>query len=502
MITQELQLLLDEKQDDILTGMPVPQDGKIGDIRTNVFHGGKAYTMMKTGVDRWEFSAPYTRVRSNRVLSDYLPLAGGKMMSKSKIENLGTLDMTHNATEPDDHALEIDLNAAGFGDVKALDIDYITGAISTGKDEGVILINIDESLATGGDVFALEVLATEGSANIYGLKAAALVNPIHQDSGVFADMDSALVNSTDRLTEFITSDPGGSNNVEIFSANGDTVTIGDAAKFEELEFLLETAASAAGIKPTFEFSTGASPTTWASFTPVDGTDGMRHTGVIAWDDDDISSWAVDGNSEYLIRITRTRNSLQTVPIENKIQIAAVTEYKWDKNADLTIRDISARVAIFTSTITINSNYALEGYSTGRNVLRAIRLAIQPGATPGTDIDVTLLTSGTFGFNAPPITNADDLAKSGSDGSFSLNAGGTDLTLDITETVVGVLSSVVVVHDINGSSTSELYTCHASVSSGNILIGLLKRGQQSRTDLTSIMGAGDKADVFISFVTSS
>ncbi len=185
-----------------------------------------------------------------------------------------------------------------------------------------MLINIDESLASGGDVFALEVLATEGSADIWGLKAAALVGPIHQDSGVFVDMDSALVNSTDRRAEFIST----ASNIAIFVANNDTVTIGHVAKFEEIEFLLATVASGAGIKPTFEFSTGANPTTWLPFTPVDGTNGLRNTGIIAWDDVDIPSWAVDGNSRYLIRITRTMNNLNTVPVEDKVQIAATTTY--------------------------------------------------------------------------------------------------------------------------------------------------------------------------------
>ena len=75
---------------------------------------------------------------------------------------VGTARLAHTSTEADDHALEIDVDAAGYGDVKALDIFYDTGAISGGEDEGVILINIDESDATGGDVFALEILATEG----------------------------------------------------------------------------------------------------------------------------------------------------------------------------------------------------------------------------------------------------------------------------------------------------------------------------------------------------
>ena len=84
----------------------------------------------------------------------------------------GTLDITHTAAEADDHALEIDVNIAGFADVKAIDVVYVTGAIASGSVEGVVLVNIDEFAALGGDIHGLSVLATEGSADkITGLFA-------------------------------------------------------------------------------------------------------------------------------------------------------------------------------------------------------------------------------------------------------------------------------------------------------------------------------------------
>ena len=246
-----------------------------------------------------------------------------------------TLDVVHTAAATDDHALEIDADAAGFGDVKAVDIVYTTGAIATGQDEAIILANIDESLATGGHVAGLEVLATEGSANVYGMLVGAGVNPVEHLSGSFGDMDSALVNATDRLTEFTTA----GSDIQMFVADNDTITIGDAAKFQELEFLLAIAASGSGIDPTFEFSTGVG--TWTAFTPVDGTNGMRNNGVIAWLDADIPTWAVGTGSEYLIRVTRTRNSLTTPPTESKVQIAAITEYSWNNGGDIAVRNIAA-----------------------------------------------------------------------------------------------------------------------------------------------------------------
>ena len=249
-------------------------------------------------------------------------------------ELIGTLDIVHVAIEEDDHAFEIDCDADGFGDVKAVDIFYDSGAIIPGDDEGVILVNLDKSASTGGDISALEVLATEGTADANAVFAGATVNPIEQLSGVFADMDSALVNAVDQLTAFTTA----GTDVQMFVLDNDTVTIGDAAKFEEIEFLLAIVASGGGIAPTFEYSTGVG--TWASFTPVDGTNGMRNNGVIAWLDGDIPTWAVGTGTEYLIRITRTRNSLGTTPTESLVQISATTEYKWDKDGDLTVNSIA------------------------------------------------------------------------------------------------------------------------------------------------------------------
>jgi hypothetical protein len=247
---------------------------------------------------------------------------------------LKSLIVNHTATAPDEHALEVIADAAGFGDVKAIDIVYVTGSISTGQDQAINLVNIDESAALGGDITAYEVLATEGSAKIFGLLAGAQVHPVEQLSGTFVDMDSALVNAVDRLTEFLTA----GSDVEFFSADNDTVTIGDAAKFEELEFLLATPASQ-NCQITFEYSTGVG--TWGTFTPVDGTNGMTNTGVIQWLDSDIPSWAVGTGSEYLIRLTRTRNNLTTAPIESKVQISAVTEYCWDKDGKINVNEVTA-----------------------------------------------------------------------------------------------------------------------------------------------------------------
>jgi hypothetical protein len=248
----------------------------------------------------------------------------------------GNTKLIHTAVGTDEHALEIEVDAATFGDIKAIDIAYTTGILTAGSAEAIMLINIDETAATGGDIHGLEVITTEGSAdNIWMSLSGAGVGPIEQLSGVFVNATSVLNIAVDVLTAVSS---GGAGNISVFVADDDSVTIGSTSKFEEIEFLLDTGSSGAGISPTFEFSTGVG--TWAAFTPIDGTSAFKHTGVIVWLDADIPTWAIGTGSEYLIRITRTENSLTTSPIVDTIHIAATTRYYWDKDGDIFINNIT------------------------------------------------------------------------------------------------------------------------------------------------------------------
>ena len=280
----------------------------------------------------------------------------------------------------DQHALEIDINTGGFGDIKAIDIVYTTGALNLGSDASIVLVSIDESATTGAaDISAMDVLTTaEGSATIIGLRTGVNVGPIHQFAGTFADADSILVKAVDQLTAL---SDGGAGNVSVFVADDDTITIGSATKFEEIEFILDTGASGSGTAPTFEFSTGVS--TWASFTPIDGTNGFRNTGEIIWEDGDIPTWATGTGSEYLIRITRTRNSMSTTPILDKIQIAAVTLYLWDKSGDITINHLLAGGSEANPGLSLSADSDSGIYSIGAN-----NVGFSIGGTKVLDIDAS------------------------------------------------------------------------------------------------------------------
>ncbi len=264
------------------------------------------------------------------------------------------IDLDHTATENDDSAVELDVNAAGFGDVKALNIDYITGAISSGEDEAIILVNIDEILAVGGDIFGLEVLATDGGAdNIYAVKAGAVVGPVLQESGTFANPTTGT-NDTASTDVAAMIDGSAGTNTTIFVADDDYILIGAAAAFTEIEFVIETPAANPGIKPTFGYSiTGSHQFT--TFSPVDGTNGFRNTGVIAWDAADLTAHVANSDTgTFDIKITRTHASAGSVSLFYA-KTAATVVYSWDKDGVVTVAELKAPLL---STVTSINGHGL------------------------------------------------------------------------------------------------------------------------------------------------
>jgi hypothetical protein len=298
-------------------------------------------------------SGDYNEIKSVvNANADELDAAGlQEAYNKGNEVNIATLTpvtLNHTAGNDSDAAEIMDVDANGLQDVKAKFIKFRSGAINIGQTEEVILLNIDETDSVDGNILGYQVLSTnQGGAEVIGYGTGVGVNPIRQISGTFSDMDEVDNNGTNDLAAF--TDPG--VNVAIFTADNDYVTIGDLSKFNLMLFVLNTGASGSGIKPTFEYSTGVG--TWATFSPIDGTDGMKNTGVIAWEPDEIPSWAVGASGNYLIRITRTQNTLTTTPIEELVQIVNGVEYSWSKTGDLNIRDITAR--------SVNSVVNVDGY---------------------------------------------------------------------------------------------------------------------------------------------
>ena len=131
-----------------------------------------------------------------------------------------------------------------------------------------------------------------------------------------------------------------STTTAIFEADNEYIIIGAAAAFEEMEFVLTTQSSK-NIKPTFWYSTSGTGQ-FTQFTPVDGTDGFKHTGVVAWDASDLTGHVADGvTGTFDIKIIRTRNKIPgNTPVLGYAKTASTTEYIWDKDGDLSIRNIT------------------------------------------------------------------------------------------------------------------------------------------------------------------
>ena len=307
-----------------------------------VANGGTGNTSFTAGSVPFSNGSIITQDNSNLFWDDTNNRLGiGTTTPLDELHVVGGMDLVHTAAGPDDHALEIDCDAAGFGDVKAIDINYVTGAMTSVQDEECILLNIDESASTGGIVNGYEVLSTaEGSATINGYTTGINVNPIVHQSGTFSDADSILNKAVD-VTAALAS--GGAGNISIFVADNDTLTIGDAAIWDEHEIILATGASGAGVAPTFEYSTGGAA--FSVFTPADGTNGFRNTGSILWDSASLTGWATATSGLYEVRITRTRNSLSTTPIIDELRISSTTEYKWDKSGAVSVASLSLTTAL-------------------------------------------------------------------------------------------------------------------------------------------------------------
>ena len=128
------------------------------------------------------------------------------------------------------------------------------------------------------------------------------------------------------------------NTTTIFEAINEYIIIGADTAFQDMELVFSTVANKS-IKPTFWYSI-AGTDTFSQFTPVDGTDGCTHTGVISWDASDLTSHVADtATGKFDIKIIRTRNTV-TAPVLGYTKTSATTEYLWDKSGNVNIASVT------------------------------------------------------------------------------------------------------------------------------------------------------------------
>jgi len=411
--------------------------------------------------------------------TEAMRITSGQLVGINTTAPIGTLHVTgnmeldHTAAENDDYAIEIVCDANGFTDVKAFDIDYITGNIAAGQNEEAIIVNIDENLSTGGIVAGYLVLTTtEGSATVNGYETGIGINPVVQESGTFGDADNILNIAAD-VTVALSG--GGAGNISIFVNDNDTITIGDAAIWDEMEIILDTGASGSGVAPTFEYSTGGSG--FSAFSPADGTNGFRNTGAILWDSSTLSGWATNASGRYEVRVTRTRNTLGTTPIIDKLKISSTTEYTWDKDGDLSVRGLSLTNALTvpnggTGATTFTADAILLGNGTS---------AITQQVNTKVDSNGNLDANATWAGNTRRISIVNNSNSANSAAKLTMLVGGTSAADVYTEMRIGSARSYSVGVDNDDSQTFKITTDAAATvtpSGGTTLMDITSGGEVS------------------------
>lgn len=236
---------------------------------------------------------------------------------------------------------------------------------STGTDAGaeyvahdVVVDGTNLNAASTIHVFDVSVSGGTPSGDICAIGTHSDVAPICQLIGAF---------STPSQTEYAGEKTGGGatwvdgvDGSEIFVVNADEVYLGSTAQFSEIEVIMTTSATR-DIVPTFWYNTAADA--WTRFYPSDDTHGFQNSGIIHWTLGSISgSWTNDGDpgganasTGYWIKIIRTVTPDPGTPTPTTMKTGVITEYEWDKNGDLLVRDITMQDALIFEGSTDDGN---------------------------------------------------------------------------------------------------------------------------------------------------
>lgn len=331
---------------------------------------------------------------------------------------LGILRILQTPNIDSTRGIAIITDAAGFGDTKALEIDWTATGVAAGDFEAVIDLDIDTANSSGGVIIGLEITeTTTGSATTYGMLTGVGINPIFNEAGTFGNIETAFTfdsGFTDVTSDFNST----GSDVQMFVSNGDIVYIGMAALFDEVEFILAVTASQAGIKPTFEYSDGS--TGWITFSPTDNTNGMRQNGDLVWIATSLAGWAQDTvnsiSGKFWIRITRTAVTVSTPPTEDLVQVNADLDFVWDSSGNVNIASLSSG---------FNQEIADAGFIRCTNNQACVAWEL---ATPGTDktliVDASDILQFNGTFNATTLTSGDWTAATSDFTQIGHNRSGT------------------------------------------------------------------------------
>lgn len=228
-------------------------------------------------------------------------------------------------------------NAQGYSNVDALQLFYITGNLQTGDRNQVIQIDIDESIATGGEITGFNI-RTSATSNMTrramyvgtGFTTALQVaGSQSEDPGYGYEVSSGVV--TDRVNS-----GGGGNdafinpavNVQLFDSVNDYILIGSDNTFEIIKGTL-TIASSKNCQLLFYYSKAGN--NWTLLPGVDdGSQGFTMSSFSIsfpapadWTKDDQAEVNGDITEAYYIKILRTyATNIPTLPTESFFKIYA------------------------------------------------------------------------------------------------------------------------------------------------------------------------------------
>ncbi len=179
----------------------------------------------------------------------------------------------------------------------------------------------------------------------------------------------------------------------------------------------------------------------------------------------------------------------------------------DASKDLNLNggDFTAVLGTFTGNLTVNSNYVMEGYATGRNVMRVTYIKIEAGGTPGTNLTVSDISTTNNTYNSvSTLTTSTNITSGGGAGGGSFSFINADLTMNLTETVIGPGAISPIAIDVENSDATALYTFDFSLSSGNMKLTPYKNGSNTVAAnwVNVLTTAGDKVHLKIVYWTST
>ena len=166
----------------------------------------------------------------------------------------------------------------------------------------------------------------------------------------------------------------------------------------------------------------------------------------------------------------------------------------DGEIDVTIGAGAASTCTIAGDLTVNGDYALQGYSTGTNVLRVVEIYFD-NATVADRVKITRVDR----FNGDAAGAVDNCPKGTATGVYTLSAGGDEVTIDassFTGNVVGIVSGSVT---MNGTGTDAQF--RLSAVSNNLFIELKTGYSGSGFDITDKVDTG-QLYILVAYITDA